>query len=61
VLPDCVRETFAPGTEEGGHDASDGRGLRYLEWCWDPDPNDDTYLVDYAFDLARESGFANRG
>jgi len=56
VLPDCVRESFAPGTDEGGHDASDGRGLRYLEWCWDPDPNDDTYIVDYAFLLRDAEG-----
>jgi SAM-dependent methyltransferase len=56
VLPDYVRETFTPGTEEGGHDASDGRGLRYLEWRWDPDPNDDTYVVDYAFLLRDVSG-----
>ena len=56
VLPDYVRETFAPGTEEGGHDASDGRGLRYLEWCWDPDPNDDTYVADYAFLLRDVTG-----
>ncbi len=59
VLPDYVRETFAPGTEEGGHDASDGRGFRYLEWRWDPDPDDDTYLVDYAF-LLRDAGGAVR-
>ena len=56
VLPDYVSETFRPGTEEGGHDASDGRGLRYLEWCWDPDPNDDTYIVDYAFLLRDVTG-----
>jgi trans-aconitate methyltransferase len=53
-LPDCVRETFTPGTDHGGEDASDGRGFRYLEWHWDPDPNDDTYIVDYAF-LMRET------
>src|SRR5579883_834781 len=34
-VPDFVRETFAPGTECGGNDGDDGRGLRYLEWCWD--------------------------
>jgi SAM-dependent methyltransferase len=56
VLPDYVRETFTPGTEEGGEDASDGRGFRYLEWRWDPDPADDTYLVDYAFMLRDASG-----
>jgi len=57
VLPDYVQETFAPGTDDGGHDASDGRGLRYLEWRWDPDPADHTYIVDYAF-LLRDVGGA---
>jgi trans-aconitate methyltransferase len=56
VLPDYVRETFEPGTEADGHDASDGRGLRYLEWRWDPDRADDTYTVDYAFMLRAASG-----
>ncbi len=49
VLPDCVRETFTPATEDGGEDGDDGRALRYLEWSWDPDPSDHTYLVEYAF------------
>ncbi len=56
VLPDYVRETFTPGTDDGGEDAGDGRGFRYLEWRWDPDPSDDTYLVDYAFLLREASG-----
>ena len=41
--PDCVRETFQPSTDHGGHDG-EGRGLRYLEWTWDPDPSDTHYL-----------------
>jgi SAM-dependent methyltransferase len=56
VLPDHVRKTFAPGTDHGGGDAPDGQGLRYLEWTWDPDPDDDTYLVDYAFLLRQADG-----
>ena len=52
--PDCVRETFVPATDHGGHDG-EGRALRYLEWRWDPDPDDSTYLVDFAY-LLRESG-----
>lgn len=56
ILPDHIRETFEPGSDHGGHDAPDGRGLRYLEWTWDPDPGDDTYTVDYAFLLRRPSG-----
>jgi trans-aconitate methyltransferase len=56
VLPDHIRETFAPSVDHGGHDAPDGRGLRYLEWTWDPDPRDCTYVVDYAFLLRAADG-----
>jgi SAM-dependent methyltransferase len=70
LAPDCTRESFALGTAEegvgaahaedgtdhGGADASDGRGLRYLEWCWDPDPSDTTYQVAYAFTLRERDG-----
>jgi SAM-dependent methyltransferase len=41
--PDYTRETFVPSTEHGGHDQED-RSLRYLQWTWDPDPSDTTYL-----------------
>jgi SAM-dependent methyltransferase len=47
-VPDCTRETFAPGTHHGGHDGSDGRALRYLEWTTDPDPGDTSFEIDYA-------------
>jgi hypothetical protein len=56
--PDYVRENFVPGTEEGGHDGDDGRALRYLEWMWDPNPDDSTYVVDYAY-LLREGMTVN--
>ncbi len=52
--PDAIRENFRPSTDCGGHDGA-GRALRYLEWCWDPDPADDTYTVDYVYAL-REDG-----
>ncbi len=39
LVPDDTREAYAPA-DHGGSDADDGRGLRYLEWCWDPDPAD---------------------
>ena len=55
-LPDFVKETFTPGTEHGGEDGADGRGFRYLSWTWDPNPDDDTYLVDYAFLLREQDG-----
>ena len=56
VIPDCVRESFEPETTDGGNDGDDGRGLRYLQWTWDPDPGDETYQVDYAFLLRAADG-----
>jgi SAM-dependent methyltransferase len=56
VIPDFVRETFTPGTSHGGEDAADGRGFRYLEWHWDPDPSDNIYVVDYAFMMREQDG-----
>lgn len=46
--PDYLRETFRPSTRHGGHD-SGSRGLRYLEWTWDPEPADTSYFVDFAY------------
>jgi SAM-dependent methyltransferase len=51
--PDHVQESFRPSTSHGGHDGNN-RSLRYLEWMWDPDPTDTTYVVDFAY-LLRES------
>jgi SAM-dependent methyltransferase len=53
-VPDFVRERFEPRTGHGGHDGGD-RALRYLEWFWDPDPDDTTYVCDFAY-LLRENG-----
>ena len=65
--PDYVRENF-PGalTDDGGCDESPlsgaaglcARGLRFVEWVWDPDPDDTQYLVDYAFLLRDRDGSA---
>ena len=52
--PDHVTENFSAGTDHGGHNG-DGRSLRYVEWTWDPDPNDNTHLVDFAYLLAEGS------
>jgi SAM-dependent methyltransferase len=56
IVPDCVRESFAPGTRTGGEDAPDGRALRYLEWTWDPDPDDDTFVAAYSLVLREADG-----
>ena len=53
--PDCTRESFHECTEVDEN--SDGsRSLRCLAWSWDPDPDDTTYTVDYAFMLRDETG-----
>jgi ubiquinone/menaquinone biosynthesis C-methylase UbiE len=54
-VPDCLRETFQEATERGGHDG-DGRALRYLEWSWDPDPEDSTFRADFAYLLRERDG-----
>jgi hypothetical protein len=54
-VPDDVIETFVPRTAHGGNDAG-SRAARYIEWTWDPDPNDDTYVVDFAYLLRDEDG-----
>lgn len=60
-MPDHVRETFTTSTDHGGQDADNdpthpGRGLRYVEWTWDPDPDDDTVQTDYAILTRDEDG-----
>ncbi len=53
-VPDVVRETFTPSTRHGGNDGT-GRALRYLEWTYDPDPIDTTYLTEFAMLLRQGS------
>ena len=55
LMPDCVRETFHPSTGHGGHDGAD-RALRYVEWSWDPDPADSTFVTEFAFLLRDADG-----
>jgi SAM-dependent methyltransferase len=52
-VPDHTRENFKPATSHGGHN-NGLKGLRYLEWTWDPDPRDNTYYVDFAYLLRSE-------
>ena len=50
--PDAVRESFVEHTNliSGGDGA---RALRCIEWAWDPDPTDHTFVTEYGF-LLRE-------
>lgn len=47
-VPDHVLDTFVPVVDHGGHDGPD-RALRYLEWTWDPDPDDTTIRMDLTY------------
>ena len=49
-VPDHLRETFASSTDHGDEDG-DGRGLRYIEWTYDPDESDTTYTTEYVYML----------
>ena len=51
-VPDDIRETFKSATEHGGHDDSQ-RGIRYMEWSYDPDPRDTLITTEYVY-LLRE-------
>jgi ubiquinone/menaquinone biosynthesis C-methylase UbiE len=56
ILPDHVTETFSPYTEHGGEDDASGRGLRYLEWTFDPDSADTLCESIFAFVLREGDG-----
>ena len=53
--PDHIQETFQPTTDCGGYDGQ-GRALRYIEWLWDPDPQDSTYFQEFAYLLREGDG-----
>jgi SAM-dependent methyltransferase len=54
--PDHTKDNFVPYTDHGGSDGADGRGLRYLEWMWDPDPSDSQYVAEYVYLLKDRDG-----
>jgi SAM-dependent methyltransferase len=55
-VPDDIAETYEPGTDDGGSDGPDGRGVRFLEWSYDPDPADTWTATEYAFLLRGPDG-----
>lgn len=54
-MPDDTKETFVPAADHGGSDG-DGRAVRYLEWSWDPDPDDTSVSTEYVFLLRDADG-----
>ena len=58
LLPDVVRERFEEGnTLLAGRDGEEA-AVRLMEWHWDPNPEDDTFQVEFSL-LVRESGQVN--
>lgn len=55
LCPDDLQENFTPGTESGGHDAPDGRGVRYFMWS-QPGPEEHTVATDCAYMLRHPDG-----
>lgn len=56
LVPDETKEIYKPYTDHGGLDAPDGRGIRYLEWSYDTDPQDSTYRMDFAYLVRQADG-----
>jgi SAM-dependent methyltransferase len=49
LVPDHIEESYEPGSEHGGSDAPDGRGIRYLEWSSPLEPGATVARTDYVF------------
>jgi trans-aconitate methyltransferase len=56
--PDFVKETFRGNSNKGGHDQGN-IGMRYLDWMWDPNPDDTTYFADMVYLLRNSKGEIN--
>jgi SAM-dependent methyltransferase len=55
-VPDETKETFQESSDHDGNDGDDGRAVRFLEWHWDPDPDDSWTLTEYVFLLRTPDG-----
>jgi SAM-dependent methyltransferase len=55
IIPDFTRDNFKSTIVTGGHDRGQ-RGMRYMEWIWDPNPKDTLYLSDMVYMLKNENG-----
>lgn len=55
LAPDHTEESFMEHTVHGGSDDAT-RGIRYLEWTYDPVPDDQRYRADYVYLLHHTDG-----
>jgi trans-aconitate methyltransferase len=58
IVPDWTSENFIPDTDHGGHELGE-RAMRYLQWQYDPDRTDTTYLLDMVY-LLKEGNTPTR-
>jgi SAM-dependent methyltransferase len=54
-VPDATRESFEPGTGDGGTD-NDRIGVRFLNWWFDPNPTDDIFTEVFTLVFRHEDG-----
>lgn len=60
IMPDEYEDTFSPQTDCGGSDQGK-RGIRYMEWSYDPIPGDQLITVQYAYIFRDEDGTIHHG
>ena len=59
IVPDQFKETFQPTTDHGGIDEGT-RGMRYLEWTYDLNSDDDVTETEYLYVMRDENGVVFR-
>lgn len=55
-IPDHTRETFEPGSDIGGSDAPDGRGIRFMDWTLPMASNATSARTEYVFVIKNVDG-----
>lgn len=55
IVADQFKETFRPQTDHGGSDLGK-KGMRYLEWTYDSDPDDHVTETEYVYVMRDEEG-----
>jgi SAM-dependent methyltransferase len=56
IIPDHTRENFEAGSDSGGSDAPDGRGIRYLQWTLPVTDDATSVRTEYVFAIRGADG-----